>query len=194
VAVVVAGATIVAGAVLLAVAVRMAPHAAAMSAALIGLVWWSLIRRKPHVRRGEMLLAGGGAALLFWSMVFAVPYLIRFFGTAPPVRDSEGNLLEPPADLRPAAPTDGFEWFENSAAAGLLAAAGICLIGYGWRTARRRHGRRGGKHGLRGAGERAATTGEQTPVAAMPGLDEPTPATPMPHLAAGPGGKREGRR
>lgn len=187
--------SILVGFAMLAVATRLAPHAAGLSAALIALVWGSLLIRKPHVRRSELVLTGAGASLLLWTVVFFLPPVIRFFSRPAPERDLEGNLLEPVTDLRPPAPSDGYEWFDNSAVMGLLAAAGICLMGYGWRTIRRRRGRRGARRVTprRGAaGEALETTGEHTP-AEGEAYDESTPTTPVMPVPRVSGGRHRQR-
>ena len=134
---------IIAGAGVLAGAASLVPLAAAISTGMIALVWWSLLNRKPHVRRTELLASGGGAAVVLWLIVFALPHFFGVFRQEGPARDSQGELLELPPDLQPApVEPDRLAWLDNMAAVGVVAAIGLCMVGWGWRTLRRRRGRR----------------------------------------------------
>ena len=160
---------IIAGAAVLSAAAALVPLAAAISTGMIALVWWSLLSRKPHVRRTELLASGGGAAVVLWLIVFALPHMFGFFRQEGPARDAQGELLELPPDLQPApVEPDRLAWLDNMAAVGVLAAIGLCMVGWGWRTLRRRRGRRRGSRrsgsAAGAAGGTATTTGEHTPV------------------------------
>ena len=166
-------AAIVVGAGVLAAAAAFVPLAAGISTVVVGLVWWSLLRHKPHVRRTELLASGGGSAVVLWTILFVLAHVFGVFPSAPsgpPAIDAAGEPLEIALDLQPKVKeTDGLEWLDNMVGAGMLATLALCLAGWGWRTLRRRRGRRRSRRGGQDGGT-LATTGEHTPV---------TPVTPV---------------